>query len=66
LESAFAVVVSGSVPFGGACIDGLSGLGKLVELFHGGVVEEVGVGGELHGGVLDLGDFNLRGTLDNA
>jgi hypothetical protein len=38
----------------------------LVELFHGGVVEEVGVGGELHGGVLDLGDFNLRGTLDNA
>lgn len=54
LEGSLAVVVSGGVPFGGASVHGLGSLGKLVELLHGLVVEEVGVGGQFVGGVGDL------------
>lgn len=53
-EGVLGVVVGVGVPLGGLGVNVLSSLAQLGELLHGSLVEEVGVGLQLLGGVLNL------------
>jgi len=55
-EGVLSVVISSVVPLGSF---GVNFLGKLSELFHGGVVEKMSISGKLGGGVLKLSEVKV-------